>query len=104
MGGQHTQHTHEMDYVNLLPSANFFLSREKVFFSSVLLHLEEKGGHTMEMAIDEPIPTASQQELSGSNEGHLTVDYDFEDANYREQVDELVRTIESMPVVSKLSH
>ena len=36
----------------------------------------------MEMATDEPIPTASQQELSGSNSGHLTVDYDSEDANY----------------------
>ena len=41
----------------------------------------------MEMATDEPIPTASQQELSGSNSGHLTVDYDSEDANYRAQVD-----------------
>ena len=76
-----------MDYANLLPSANFFLSREKVFFYSVLLHQEEKGGRTMEMATDEPTPTASQQELSGSNSGHLTVDYDSEDANYRAQVD-----------------
>ena len=57
----------------------------------------------MEMATDEPIPTASQQVLSGSNTGHLTVDFDSEDANYRAQVDELVRTIESMPFVSKLS-
>ena len=57
----------------------------------------------MEIETDEPIPTASQQALSGSNAGHLTVDFDSEDANYRAQVDELVRTIESMPFVSKLS-
>ena len=57
----------------------------------------------MEIETDEPIPTASQQALSGSNTGHLTVDFDSEDANYRAQVDELVRTIESMPFVSKLS-
>ena len=44
--------------------------------------MEEKGGHTMEMATDEPTPTASQQELSGSNTGHLTVTYDSEDASY----------------------
>ena len=65
--------------------------------------MEEKGGHTMEMAADEPIPTASQQDLSGSNTGHLTVAYDSKDANYCAQVDELVRAIESMPFVSKLS-
>ena len=91
-----------MHYANLPPSADFFLSREKVFFSSVLLHQEEKGGRTMEMATDETIPTASQQELSGSNTGHFTVTYDSEDANYCARVDELVRAIESMPFVNQL--
>ena len=91
-----------MDYANLLPSANFFLSREKVFFSSVLLHQEEKGGRTMEMATDEPTPTASHQELSGSNTGHFTVTYDSEDTNYCARVDELVRAVESMPFVNQL--
>ena len=57
----------------------------------------------MEMATDEPTPTASQQELSGSNTGHLTVTYDSEDASYCAQVDEVVRVIESIPFVSKLS-
>ena len=36
----------------------------------------------MEMATDEPTPTASHQELSGSNTGHFTVTYDSEDTNY----------------------
>ena len=57
----------------------------------------------MEMATDEPIPTASQQDLSGSNTGHLTVSYDSEDANYCALVDELVRGVESMSFVSKLN-
>ena len=57
----------------------------------------------MEMATDEPTPTASQQELSGSNTGHFTVAYDSEDANYCARVDESVRAIESMPFVNKLS-
>ena len=56
----------------------------------------------MEMATDEPTPTASHQELSGSNTGHFTVTYDSEDANYCARVDELVRAIESMPFVNQL--
>ena len=92
-----------MHYANLPPSADFFLSREKVVLLFCPSPSREKGGHTMEIETDEPIPTASQQALSGSNAGHLTVDFDSEDANYRAQVDELVRTIESMPFVSKLS-
>ena len=55
------------------------------------------------MATDEPTSAAAQQDLSGSNTGHLTVTYDFEDASYCSQVDKLVRAIESMPFVSKLS-
>ena len=56
----------------------------------------------MEMATDEPTPTASHQELSGSNTGHFTVTYDSEDANDCARVDELVRAIESMPFVNQL--
>ena len=92
-----------MHNADLPPSADFFLSREKVVLLFCPSPSREKGGHTMEIETDEPIPTASQQALSGSNAGHLTVDFDSEDANYRAQVDELVRTIESMPFVSKLS-
>ena len=57
----------------------------------------------METATDEPTSDATQQELSGSNTGHLTVSYDSEDANYCARVDELVRGIESMPFVRKIS-
>ena len=64
--------------------------------------MEQKGGHTMEMATDEPTPTASHQELSGSNTGHFTVTYDSEDTNYCARVDELVRAVESMPFVNQL--
>ena len=59
--------------------------------------------HTIQMATDEPTSAAAQQDLSGSNTGHLTVTYDFEDASYCSRVDKLVRAIESMPFVSKLS-
>ena len=92
-----------MHYANLPPSADFFLSREKVVLLFCPSPSREKGGHTMEIETDEPIPTASQQALSGSNAGHLTVDFDSEDANYRAQVDELVRGVESMSFVSKLN-
>ena len=80
-----------MYYANFPPSADFFCLAKRQYFSCGLLRVEQKGGHTMEMATDEPIPTASQQELSGSNTGHVTVDYDSDDATYRAQVDELVK-------------
>ena len=85
------------------PLPTFFCLAKRWYCVFGLLRVEEKGGRTMEMATDEPPPTASQQELSGSNTGHLTVTYDSEDASYCAKVDELVRAIESMPFVSKLS-
>ena len=57
----------------------------------------------METANCEPIPAASQQDLTGSKTADLSVIYDSEDANYCALVDELVRGIESMPFVSKLN-
>ena len=67
---------------NFPPSADFFCLAKRQYFSFGLLRVEQKGGHTMEMATDEPTPTASHQELSGSNTGHFTVTYDSEDTNY----------------------
>ena len=91
-----------MYHANFPPSADFFCLAKRQYFSCGLLRVEQKGGHTMEMATDEPTPTASHQELSGSNTGHFTVTYDSEDANYCARVDELVRAIESMPFVNQL--
>ena len=85
------------------PLPTFFCLAKWWYLSCGLLRVEEKGGRTMEMATDEPTPTASQQELSGSNTGHLTATYDSEDASYCALVDELVRGVESMPFVSKLN-
>ena len=50
----------------------------------------------METATGEPIPAASQQDLTGSKTADLSVIYDSEDANYCALVDELVRGIESI--------
>ena len=91
-----------MYHANFPPSADFFCLAKRQYFSCGLLRVEQKGGHTIEMATDDPTPTASHQELSGSNTGHFTVTYDSEDANYCARVDELVRAIESMPFVNQL--
>ena len=58
-----------MHYVNLPPSADFFLSREKVGLLFSPSPSREKGGHTMEIETDEPL---SSEGTDDNEQGKLT--------------------------------